>query len=196
MVAIKPIPLIGNWVEGFALDIHSTGSDYLGDDEWGHPQFNTHRSELGELLFRLKYRSNRLVLDEIVVTVVDFLTKQWQIAGKIDFLVPIPPSRARAFQPVPEIAKMVGAQLNLEVMVDALAKKRDTPELKDSPADERRAIVANVFEANEARLKGKTVLLMDDLYSSGATITEATRALYQTGGVLKVYVLTLTKTKG
>ena len=31
---------------------------YLGDDEYGHPRFNTTRSEPGEALYQLKYRAD------------------------------------------------------------------------------------------------------------------------------------------
>jgi hypothetical protein len=48
MVTISPRKLVGKWTVGYSLDVHTTGSTYLGDDEYGHPQFDTQRSEIGE----------------------------------------------------------------------------------------------------------------------------------------------------
>ncbi len=64
--------LPGRWRYGFALDYHTVSSTYLGDDEYGHPMFDTKRSDLGELLYRLKYRSDASVLDEIVQVAARF----------------------------------------------------------------------------------------------------------------------------
>jgi len=55
MVEINPKIITGCWTEGFALDFHTLSSEFIGDDEYGHPQFDTKRSEIGELLYRLKY---------------------------------------------------------------------------------------------------------------------------------------------
>ena len=46
----------GRWREGYVLDYHTLDSTYLGDDEYGHPMFDTKRSDVGELLYRLNER--------------------------------------------------------------------------------------------------------------------------------------------
>ena len=56
MVAIHPRRIVGNWRSGIALDVHTVRSTHLGVNEFGHDVFDTERSELGELLHRLKYR--------------------------------------------------------------------------------------------------------------------------------------------
>lgn len=48
----------GNWDLGYSLDKHVLSSTYIGDNQWGHPEFATKRSEIGEALFQLKYRSD------------------------------------------------------------------------------------------------------------------------------------------
>ena len=96
MVEINPKKLIGNWESGFALDFHTIKSMYIGDDEYGHPQFSTTYSQIGELLYRLKYKSDESVLKIIANTASDFVnSSNWPI----DLLVSVPPSRIdRAFQ--------------------------------------------------------------------------------------------------
>lgn len=91
MVEINPKRITGNWTEGFALDFHTVSSEYIGDDEYGHPQFDTKRSEIGELLFKLKYREDESVLGDLVATVCQFIkSTNWHV----DLIVSVPPSRA------------------------------------------------------------------------------------------------------
>lgn len=196
MATIGPTELKGNWVKGFALDVHTTSSDFLGDDQYGHPHFDTKRSPLGELLYRLKFKSDKSVLDEITTTVVDFLTNTWKVASGLQFLVPVPPSNLdRAFQPVTEIATKLSAELGLPLTLDSLVKTSETPELKDiDDLDKRKSVLEGVFQIKNACVKGKNILLFDDLYRSGATLNTATKVLYN-AGVKNVYVLTLTRTR-
>jgi hypothetical protein len=80
MVQINPKRIIGRWTEGFALDFHTLSSEYIGDDEYGHPQFDTKRSEIGELLYRLKYREDKSVLGDIISTASRFIkSKNWPV---------------------------------------------------------------------------------------------------------------------
>jgi len=37
MVPIRPVRIPGRWRDGRALDVHTTSSEYVGDDEFGHP---------------------------------------------------------------------------------------------------------------------------------------------------------------
>lgn len=45
-VKISPRKLNGPWTEGYALDLQTTGSTFLGYDAYGHPVFDTQRSDL------------------------------------------------------------------------------------------------------------------------------------------------------
>jgi hypothetical protein len=58
VVEVHPAPIDGPWIEGFVLDRHVISSvpiGYLGE----HMQFETIRSALGELVYQLKYRTDR-----------------------------------------------------------------------------------------------------------------------------------------
>ena len=46
--------ITGSWDLGYVLDKHVLSSVYLGDNAYGHPQFDTTRSEVGEALYKLK----------------------------------------------------------------------------------------------------------------------------------------------
>jgi ComF family protein len=76
---------------------------------------------------------------------------------------------------------------------DVLARVRNTaPQLRLSPA-EREANIHGAFEARKPwKLKGAAVLIVDDVYTTGATLREAARALKR-GGAAAVYALTVTR---
>lgn len=72
-MTIHPISLRGNWNNGWALDIHTISSAYLGEDPFGYHRYNTTRSDIGELMYQLKYQLNTDVLPTIVSEVTRFL---------------------------------------------------------------------------------------------------------------------------
>jgi hypothetical protein len=89
MAAINPQPITGRWLKGIALDVHTVRSTYLGVNEFGRDMFDTVRSELGELLVRLKYRGDRSAAPEIIATAADFLRPY---LDRFDRIIPVPPS--------------------------------------------------------------------------------------------------------
>jgi len=194
---IKPLKLSGNWAEGFALDIHTLSSEFLGYDDFDHPVFSTKYTEIGEVLYRLKSKSDKSVISEILDTASSFLKDTWKIAGELNFIIPVPPSNtARKFQPVVELAKGLGGRLTIPVVMDALRKIKKTPQLKGVvDYSERMRILQGAFTVTESLTRGKRILLFDDLYRSGATLGIITQTLMEQGKTDRVYVLCLTKTR-
>ena len=192
MANLRKIKIEGKWDVGYALDLHVESSDFLGYDEFGHPQYDTTRTELGELVYKLKYGHDKTVLDDIIRIIRNSFTFK-----SIDIIIPVPPSKtSRAFQPVVEIAKRLGKALGIQVLTDAVLKVKNTPELKNmSTFQEKYDILKDAFKIGNGTIKNKTILLLDDLYQSGATLTAITDLLYKKGGASKVKVLTLTKTR-
>jgi len=194
MVEINPKRITDSWTEGFALDYHTLRSEYIGDDEYGHPQFDTKRTELGELLYRLKYGKDKSVLGDIIATASQFIkSRSWFL----DLIICVPPSRkGRQFQPVPPVAIGIGKTLGVDVWVEAVVKVKDTAELKNIfDFEERMRILKDAFEICDPVIAGRSVLLFDDLYRSGATLNAISRLLQQQGRVRSLYVLTLTMTR-
>lgn len=46
----EPKEIVGSWEKGYAFDIYSTSSEYLGENEFGKKIFKTSYTEIGELL--------------------------------------------------------------------------------------------------------------------------------------------------
>ena len=194
MLKINPIKLVGEWEAGYALDYHTLSSEYLGDDEYGHPQFETARSEVGELLYRLKYRSERALVKVLSLTASNFAeSRKWPV----EIVIPVPPSRSgRGFQPVPLLAKAIAQNLGIPVSLDAVVKVKDTPELKSIyRLEERTALLQDAYAVVASEVSRKRVLLVDDLYRSGATLNAVAACLKGKGNVRCVYAVTFTKTR-
>jgi predicted amidophosphoribosyltransferase len=192
MADLHPMKIKGNWVTGYVLDWHVESSDFLGYDELGHAQYDTKRTKLGELVYKLKYRNDTTVIDDIVRIISQFTNFR-----SIDAIIPVPPSNiSRKTQPVVEIAQRLGNNLKIQIFPDALRKTKNTPEVKNvSTPQEKYDILKGVFQVVEPSIKDKIVLVLDDLYRSGATLKAITDVLYKQGGVGKVKVLALTMTK-
>lgn len=198
MIKINPQKIEGGRYEGYALDLHTTSSVFLGYDGYGHEQFDTKRSEMGELLYRLKYKSDKSVLDDIVNTAAEFLKNRRSIANNVDAIIPVPPSKSgRSIQPVIRVAKGISLKLQIPVYQNVLTKVEETPELKDIyDYNQRLKLLKNAFDVVDAsRTSGKNILLLDDLYRSGATVDAIVHTLLVKGKVKKVYVLALTRTR-
>jgi len=194
MARTNPTRIVGRWREGSALDFHVLSSIYVGDDEFGHPQFDTTRSELGELLYRLKYQSDSSAIPELALAASESV-RRWN--KNVEAIVPVPPTRAdRAHQPVLLVSKALGVALGLPVLEGAVAKTRETPQLKDvSDYNERLSLLDGAFSVDASRVRGLRLLLLDDLYRSGATMNAVASVLYDQGGVAEVYALALTRTR-
>lgn len=194
MAASKPTSLQGPWDEGFALDVHTTDSQYLGDDAYGHPQYQTTRSEIGELLYRLKYRGEEAVIAPLCEVACAFVkSRGWPV----DMIVGVPPSRpGRRIQPVPLLADAMGKALGVEVCKDCIKKVKSTAELKTVYEYQKRLeLLADAYAVAADKTKGRSVLLIDDLYRSGATIEAVSKSLKDAGQVGRLLALTFTRTR-
>ena len=192
MANFQPRQLIGRWKAGYALDLHTLSSIPLGSDEFGYMQFETTRSEMGELLFRLKYRSDATAVPEIAAGAEAFM-KAWNPG--IDIVVPVPPSTNRATQPVLVLAEAIGQRLHVPVS-NCVSRTRDIPQLKNVyDLDERAKLLKGLHEVVVSQVRGKRVLLFDDLFRSGATMNDVSSVLYEKGSVADAFALTITRTR-
>jgi predicted amidophosphoribosyltransferase len=194
-VEIHPRKIRGKWADGYALDLHTTSSTFLGYDGYGHPQFETVRSELGELLYKLKYRADPSAVDSIAETATEFLKEKWRI--EVDLIVPVPPSdRSRKRQPVLEVATAISDRTGIELCLDGVVKVKQTQQLKNVFDFKKRvAALEDAFTVEKAKIQGKRVLLFDDLFRSGATMNTISECLITDCGAQVVCALTLTRTR-
>jgi competence protein ComFC len=193
VVETQPMRIPGRWREGYALHYHTLSSTLVGDDEFGHPQFSTTRSELGELLYRLKYRADRTVIAELADVAADFVGR-W--GPRLDAIVPVPASKYRSVQPVAEVGMALAQRLGLPFDAEAVEKSKEVGELKNVFGfNERLNLLDGVHSISRERTEGRNLLLFDDLFRSGATMNAITSDLYDQGAAKTVYALALTRTR-
>ncbi len=193
MIEIHPKEIKGSWDRGYVLDLHTISSTMIGYNEFGHPEFDTVRSQLGELVYRLKYKADKTVVPSIVEATVGFVNT-WKI--RPDAVVPVPPSKLqRAFQPVVEIATALANALGIALDTTSLKKTKATPQMKDIGDFTARVAALESAFASDKVFAERQILLIDDLFQSGATMNVAARTLKEQGLANRVYALALTHTR-
>lgn len=100
--------------------------------------------------------------------------------------VPVPLHRSRlwrrGFNQSAIVARELSRRTGHAVAVDALKRTRATPPLKGLNTRQRRRTVGGAFEANPAReLRGRTVVLVDDVLTTGSTANACARILKRAG---------------
>lgn len=186
--------LQGNWNKGYALDKHMVSSTFTGYNEAGHPQFDNQRTEVGEAVYRLKYKSDWDQSGLLAAAVVKHICPLFPSIGLV---VPMPASQARAKQPVNEVADAIAKSIGVTSFDNLITKAPSTTgqKLKDlHTRAEKDAELAGKFSIVDAISgDGKwNVLLVDDLFDSGASMTAATAALKTYNKISGVYVVALT----
>lgn len=192
-VRIKQIS--GTFDDGYALDKHTASSVFIGHNEYGHPQFDTTRTPAGEAVFQLKYRGDFDQVKPLAKAVVRNIVPHFP---KIGLVMPTPASTTRQRQPVHEVARSVAERIDVPLfdnLIERSAVAANTGSLKN----------LNTREEKDEALKGRyllnkpitnrgswNVLVVDDLYHTGATMDAVCSLLAQYDKISGVYVAALT----
>lgn len=184
--------LDGNWHVGAAFDLHTVSSTYLGPNEYGHDSFDNKRSEMGQLIYDLKYGHDASKVARVVE-----LLDVFEGIERYDVFVPIPQTnKRRPIDPVRLIAEALGARKGVAVVTDNLVNRGGSEQKGISDPLKRLELLRQALHLkNPSVFNGKEVILIDDLYRSGSTFRTASELLYQVGKAKTVSVLAMTKTR-
>lgn len=146
-----------------------------------------------EIVVNLKYKADlglSLAVAGMLVSLVQ--AENWQL----DMVVPVPLSekrfKERGYNQAALLAFPLSLCLKLPQRSGALVRVRDTKSQVGLNAIERQNNVRGAFRADPIMVKGKRVLLVDDVYTTGATLSAAAEALCS-AGCAEVRVITLAK---
>jgi predicted amidophosphoribosyltransferase len=109
----------------------------------------------------------------------------------------VPPSNTRRkHQPVIAVAEALSTTLRVPICEGCVTKVKSTAQLKDVfDYAQRTEILKDAFAVDTEKTEGKRLLLIDDLYRSGATVSAIAQLLTGQGAARAVYLLTLTQTR-
>jgi len=144
-------------------------------------------------VYRMKYGGKQEYAaffgEEMAVYLKDFIRRV-----QPDGIVPIPLHkkrlRKRGYNQSCLLAKALGEAINVPVYDKLLVRIRNTEPLKLQNPAERQNNLKKAFIIGENDVKLKTILIVDDIYTTGSTINEAVRVLRE-NGVEQVYFVTL-----
>lgn len=106
------------------------------------------------------------------------------VASRVQAVCWVPCHRAtrreRGYDQAEELARQTAARLGLPA-APLLKKVRHTPPMYQLDAAQRRANVLGAFAAGPEELHGLSVLLVDDIFTTGATFSECARVLREQG---------------
>ncbi len=143
-----------------------------------------------ELVHALKYKGYLRVVEKVMAPLMASLLD----GEHFDVVVPVPLHRTRlarrGFNQAELIAKSVAARINVPVS-DKLKVVRRTRDQVELSADARRSNVAGAY-ASRGPVAGR-ILLVDDVFTTGATLSECATVLKKAGAV-EVHALSLCRT--
>ncbi|MEA3432668.1 MAG: ComF family protein [candidate division WOR-3 bacterium] len=107
-----------------------------------------------------------------------------EIYRNCNVIVPVPlhttRTRERGYNQAELLGKELSVELNIPLVFDALIRVRATPSQTKLPSEKRATNVKDAFVVNKQRIeliKDKTILLVDDVLTTGATLNECARTL-------------------
>lgn len=188
-MTIQQLPPCLLWNYGISLDKHTISSTPIGHNEQGYMQFDTVRTAIGEAVFQLKYRDDFSQVETLARAVVTALAGR-----RFDVVIPMPASRRRDRQPVHEVARRVAQLMGIAYQDQVLVKIWSTGMMKDLDGYQARVkALAGCFSVNDTLRGPCDVLLIDDLFDTGASLQAACTALRECASIRSISVVALTR---
>jgi ComF family protein len=143
------------------------------------------RGPVLEAIHRYKY-DRHLWFEEFLVELLLVRAREWFAQEKCDGIVPVPlfpvKQRERGFNQAERLARRLGAAVNVRVEGELLKRTQPTPSQTRLSRAQRAENMRNAFalKADES-LRGAHFVLVDDVFTTGATTSACARLLMQAG---------------
>ncbi|MGB9629987.1 MAG: ComF family protein, partial [Thermodesulfobacteriota bacterium] len=152
---------------------------------------------LREAIHRWKYKGKTSLNAYFGKWMAEGLSRYWN-PNELDLLIPVPLHktrlRDRGFNQALLLAKEIHSKTGIPYLKRALQKRKPTPPQVNLSGLERERGVRGAFEITPRdQIHEKSILLIDDVYTTGATVNECAKVLLK-GGAKRVDVLTLART--
>lgn len=167
---------------------HSSETDYCLECQNNERVFEFSRSPLiydgiaKDLIWKFKFFNARYLAKYFCQLMADTYNK---FPYKTDVVVSVPISKSRlitrGYNQSELLAKGLSNMLGLDFQPDGLVKIKDTPDQVGLTKAERMENLDKAFVANKEIVKGKNVLLIDDVLTTGSTANECAKSLLKVG---------------
>jgi len=150
--------------------------------------------EIREIVYSLKYRN----MPHVVHLLSSFSKeiRESKIFNGVSFLIPVPMHskriRKRGYNQAGLIARELSSIFHIPVIYDVLIKQKDTPPQAGLNYKQRLDNLKGAFSVkNTEKIEGKTVVLVDDVYTTGTTINQCALLLRRKGAYPRFFTLSI-----
>ena len=153
---------------------------------------------LKKCIHLFKYYGEKKLAKPLGKLMVDYLVKNDEFKKRIDLIIPVPlhknDLRKRGFNQSILLGRVVGNYFSISVGEKVLIKKKLTPFQANLSKKEREKNILRAFLVEKPKeIKGKNILILDDVFTTGATVEECTKELMK-ARAKNIFVLTLART--
>ena len=147
--------------------------------------FDYHDKNVSKIIIIGKYSFLPGVFKQLGITISQILYNEYSFVCKNSFVTPVPLSkkryRWRGFNQAQLLCESFSQQLGLD-LCHALVRTKNTQTQKNLKRESRIVNVKDAFSfAASVKIKNKTILLVDDVATTGSTLLEAAKILKQNG---------------
>jgi len=148
-----------------------------------------------DVIHNFKYGKKKFYARKLAYFVYDYVKNNFP---EFDLIIPVPlhwkKEFSRGFNQSGIIAVYLSKLLKTPVFLNAIIRTKNTPAQAGLSEKERKENVSGVFKMRKEELiKGKKVVVFDDVFTTGATIEEIKKELKK-AGAKKIIILTIAKT--
>ncbi len=147
---------------------------------WDNLYFNNrYAGKLRDLI--LGYKFNSGIGHTRLLATMAYDTFKARAERMPDIIVPVPlhPRRLlwRGYNQSTELCRTIAAKTHRPILHNGIIRTRHTRPQTRLGMRERKENIKGAFRANTSLVKGKTILLVDDVYTTGSTLRECTVTL-------------------
>lgn len=151
-----------------------------------HRSFSLYQGVLKDTILLFKYKKYKVLGKFLAGLVYQGLKKDDRLWWGVEVIIPVPlhPARkkARGFNQSRVLARELGKLANIGIIEGVLVKSVNVPPQTTLTARERKKNIKGAFKVKDkAKIKDKTILLVDDVFTTGATIQECSTVLINAG---------------
>ena len=199
----KPVYIKAPYCMKCGKELSDEGAEYCGDCMRRRHLFDSGRAlyayrSMSDSIYRFKYRGRREYAAYYAADMAERLGG-WIRRCRPDALVPVPihtsKRRNRGYNQAEVLAKGLGAILHIPVENGLIRRIRKTAPMKDLSASERQNNLKRAFKICRNDVKLDTIIIIDDIYTTGSTIDAMSYELRR-AGVKKIYFAALAIGRG